>query len=168
MLTYRNLQCRACNGYKYIYFYWLIYNLPIAKKGLGWYTIKYKNNESKTQSTHCKIKMMGNVIVNVNVTWLIKRKRDRQLLEQERSLFFWNRMKFWSTGQPSNACSKAGCFPLGASLSDCAFQSHGCKMLAAPPCHDCVPGREQRQKQKAMWAHQQNFRVWNSLPRSHT
>ena len=154
-------------AFKHVYFYWLIYNIPIAKKGLGWYPIKYRNNKSKIQPTLCKIKMMGNVIVNV--TLLIKRKCDRQLLKWERSLFFWNRKKFWSPGQPRNACSRPGFFPLAASLSlDCAFQCHGCEVLAAPQCHDCVPGREQRQKQKAMWAHWQNFHVWNSLPRSHT
>lgn len=111
-------------AFKYIYFYWLIYNIPIAKKGLGWYTIKYRNNKSKIQTTLCKIKMMGNVFVNV--TRIIKRKCDRQLLKWERSLFFWNRKKFWSPGQPRNACSRPGFFPLAASLFlDCAFQCHG-------------------------------------------
>lgn len=99
----------------------------------------------------------------------IKRKYDRQWLKQERSLFFWNKKKFWSPGQPHNALSRLGCFHLAAPLSpDCGFQSHGCKMLAAPQVSWLCSRQGRGTEEKGCMGTPAEFHLLNSFPRSHT
>lgn len=130
----------------------LIYNIPISKKGLGWYTIKYKN-KSKIQSTLCTIKMMGNVC---KCDRLIKRKCDRQLLKWERSCTAKQKEVLEPRDDPVMPAA-VRLLPSAASLSlDCASPCHGCKVLAAPQCHGCVPGRS-RDRSKRLCELQQEI-----------